>query len=177
MKVASSNKAVVVVFSIGLSAEQESICRDRMELFLAGWFSHSSKLQAVSQIYFSQVLVVTIDEVACALSGCSLDALHRCIAELAQSLGVSLVEDGSVVYFGKVDESGEVVSSAGRVQTGYVQEISVASRKYFQELISLGRVDSDTLVLDTVTSSADDIADFRWIKKASECWHARAFSF
>ena len=127
------------------------------DAFLASWAAHSVPLATAREWRFNQVLFVVVDEAAAGASGCSIDALVRCIREVERQLEVRFTDHGSVWFR----------ASGGTIEC--------ASREEFTQLVDEGAVGPDTVVFDNTIQTTGALRDGRWEVPARRSWHGRAF--
>jgi hypothetical protein len=124
--------------------------------FIDEWMAHGIPLRAAREIVHNQFVLVGVDERAAGVSGCSIDALVRRMAQLQTVLGIELTENAPVLY-----HEGD--------------RIARVSRDRFAELAEAGSVSLDTRVFDNTVTSVGDVRAGRWEVRAGDAWHGRAF--
>lgn len=124
--------------------------------FLDGWAAHGMPLHSARQLVEGQFLVVGVDVDAEAPSGCSIDALVRSLAGVAQGLDITLHDQTSVRY-----RDGD--------------EVRTVSRAEFREMVERGALAPDVRVFDTTLVRVDQLRDGGLEAPARETWHGRAF--
>ncbi len=139
-----------------LSDEEGRRVLAETDAFIAEWTAHGVPLRAAREIAHNQFILVGVDEQAAGVSGCSIDALVRRMAQLQTAMGVELIENGPVLY-----------------REG--QGIARISRDSFAELAASGSVDLDTRVFDNTVTKVGDVRSGRWEVRAGDAWHRRAF--
>jgi hypothetical protein len=139
-----------------LSGEERRRVLAEADAFIDQWTAHGVPLAAGRDIRHDQFVLVGVNESAAGVSGCSIDAMVRRMAQLQAALGVELIENGPVLY-----RNGE--------------KIERVPRERFAELASRGEVSLDTVVFDNTVAEVGAIAGGRWEVRAADAWHARAF--
>lgn len=123
------------------------------DAFLDRWIAHGEPLTCGRDWREGRFLIVGVDQDATAYaSGCSIDGLHRKLAELEKQTGASLLSRDRVYYR---DSGGEVRS---------------ASREEFSQLSSAGKIGAGTTVFDTSISSLGELRE-RFELPAAGSWH------
>jgi hypothetical protein len=125
-----------------------------METFVTDWTAHGARLRAGVDVQESRFLLVAVDESASSSSGCSRDALMRCVAGLETELGVDLLDTAPVWY-----RAGE-------------REVRSVPRERFRELAAEGAVGPETPVFDLTASRVEDLSAGRFERRAAATWHA-----
>lgn len=134
--------------------------RDRLlaevDAFLETWAAHGQPLQSARDLVEDQFLVIGVDVDAEAPSGCSIDALVRRLAGVADSLDITLHDQTAVRY-----------RAGGEIRT--------ASRAEFRAAAERGEVGPDVRVFDTTLVKVEQLRAGGLEAPASRTWHGRAF--
>jgi hypothetical protein len=139
-----------------LSDDERTRIVAEADAFIDQWTAHGIPLTAAREVRHNQFVLVGVNERMAGVSGCSVDALVRRMAQLQTVLGVELVENGPVLY-----RNGETIERVPREQ--------------FAELASNGAVSPETVVFDNTVERVGDLRDGRWEVRAADAWHGRAF--
>ena len=139
-----------------LAAPEEDRLLTAVDRFLEEWAAHRQHLTAARDWRYARFLLVGVDESAAGVSGCSIDALVREIKQLEQAMGMTLADNGPVLF---------------RQGTA----IERVSRERFMELAASGVVSPETPVFDNTLATIGDLRAGRWELPARETWHGRAF--
>lgn len=152
--------ARVWVFASGkpLDESQEEWLRGHVDGFVSSWVAHGDPVVGASELREHRFLFVAADEAATGVSGCSIDALTRTLKEAERSLGASLLDAASKVWY--------------RDQSGHVKTLS---RSEFGEAVRNGSIDDDTIVFDNTAATVGAIRNGLWERKMKDSWHRRAF--
>ncbi len=121
--------------------------------FLEQWAAHGVPLAVGRDWRFDRFLLVAVDEQATGASGCSVDALVRCLRGVESDIDVRLTDYEPIVF-----------------RTG--TSIRTASRTEFSSMAATGDVDLSTVVFDNSITSVGDLQQGRWELAAGESWHA-----
>jgi hypothetical protein len=113
---------------------------------------HGVPLTAGRETRYGQFLLVGVDEAAAGVSGCSIDALVRCLREFEWEIGVRLTDHGPVLY--RAGGSIDRVPRAG-----------------FRQLAEDGRVDRGTTVFDSTVQTVGALRAGQWERAAGDSWH------
>ena len=139
-----------------LSTEERVQVMDAVDGFVGQWAAHDVPLTTACDCRYDQFIFVGVDERAAGASGCSIDALLRCMKGLQAALGVELINHSPVLYRG--DDGIERVS-----------------RDQFAELVASGRVTRGTVVFDNTVTTIGAVREGRWEQAAADSWHGVAF--
>ncbi len=140
-----------------LATEQLTRLTSEVDAFLERWNAHGHPVVGAREVREDRFLLISADERATGVSGCSIDSLFRVLKELEGASGASLL-DSSLVHFR--DEDGNVRST---------------TRGEFREMVRSGAVASDTPVFDNTVATVGDLRAGRWERPLAGSWHARAF--
>jgi len=139
-----------------LSAAESERLLNTVDEFLATWAAHGSPLHTSREWRLGQFLLVAVDEAATGVSGCSIDALVRCLRQVERDLDLRLT-DHTPVFF--------------RDREG----VRLASRGEFAELARSAAVGPSTTVFDNTVPSVGALRAGRWEAPAADSWHGEAF--
>ncbi len=123
--------------------------------FAEDWTSHGRNLLASAEFLHQQFLVVGLDEAVADASGCSIDASVRFVSQLAQHLGLELLDKSRLAFL-----------RDGTVQTLRHTELKSA--------VATGIVEPTTFYFDNTVATKGEL-DTRWPRPAGETWLARYF--
>ncbi len=145
-------------FTDVLDKDQAQILSDRVRKYLAGWNAHGALIESSFELVRNQFLYVLVSEDSEKPSGCSLDAFHGAISDIAESLSLNLFDENDIVY----QDSNRFVSCSR-------SEFKVRAR---EKTVSL-----DTLVADFSVRSLkeNEVPSGMFLKPASKSWHGKVF--
>ncbi|MBL4576963.1 MAG: ABC transporter ATPase [Flavobacteriales bacterium] len=121
--------------------------------FLADWNSHGKDLKAAIEIFYDLFVVVLVDEVAAAASGCSIDSSFQFIKKLEETFAISLLDRLTVAHR---DDDGICLSRIDQ----------------FEALIHEGGVNGDTIVFNNLVDTKADF-DTMWEVLLKDSWHRK----
>ncbi len=124
--------------------------------FTKSWTAHNQKLKAGYLIKYNRFIVLIVDEGLTNASGCSIDKSVHLIQKIEQELGVNLFNR---MNFAWKDENNNV---------------KVASREDFQNLIDNGMIDKDTVVFNNLVKTLAELED-SWEVAIHKSWHTNLF--
>ena len=139
-----------------LTEEERRRVLAEADAFIDQWTAHGVPLTAARDIRHEQFVLVGVNERAAGVSGCSVDALVRRMAQLQTAIGVDLINNAPVLF-----------RRGDRVER--------VPRERFAEMAANGEVGLDTVVFDNTVERVGDVRDGRWEVRAADAWHARAF--
>jgi len=140
-----------------LTPAEGATLTDRVDAFLARWNAHGSPVVGGRDLRHGRFLVVSADERATGVSGCSIDSLYGALRELEREFGITLLDSSTVWYR---DAAGEVRG---------------LPRAQFRALAGEGGVTADTVVFDNTVATVGDLRSGRWETALRNAWHAKAF--
>lgn len=139
-----------------LSTEESKRLLDTVDESLETWAAHGSSLRASRDWRLGQFLLVAVDEAATGVSGCSVDALVKCLRRVERDLDLRLTDNGPVFFR---DGDG----------------VRCVTRDEFAELARSAGVGRTTTVFDNTVANVGALRAGRWETPATESWHGRAF--
>ncbi|MDP6922174.1 MAG: ABC transporter ATPase [Lutibacter sp.] len=137
------------------TAEETDYISKRLDRFTAHWLRHGEKLQASYTIRYDQFIILAVDESQQQVSGCAIDDSIRLIKEFETKFGLSM-------------------TNRLHVQFRDQEAVRVETLSDFQDCISAGEVDANTIVFNNLISSKADLSD-AWEVPAHSSWHQRFF--
>jgi len=127
----------------------------RLAAFAEEWTSHGRQLAASAQFLHRQFLVIGLDEIVAGASGCSIDASVRFVRELAQQLGVELLEKSQMAFL----TDGQLL---------------LLTRRELPAAVAAGRVTVDTPYFNNTLNTKAELTT-NWPAPAGQTWLARYF--
>ncbi len=128
---------------------------ERISGFTAEWASHQRDVTAMGKVLYKRFIVLCADESQFQVSGCSIDSSVRFIKEVEQSYGLNLFDRMSVAY-----REGD--------------HIETVARNGFQQLVSQGKVNANTIVFNNMITTKAEL-NTQWEVPAAQSWHAQVF--
>ena len=138
-----------------LNAEEQSLVADTAKEFLSQWAAHGSPLKSSYQLLHDKFLVISVDEGFNQASGCSIDASVALIRELESKLSLNFFDRTKVAFL----LNGEIFQS---------------SMNDIKQLISDGKINSDTITFNNLVANIDEFQK-SWKVPAGESWLKRYF--
>jgi hypothetical protein len=111
-----------------------------LERFMASWLSHESNVRGAYRFFEDQFLLIGAETEEGAPSGCSTDGLVHFIKELSKSIGIDLMDNGSI-FFKKGDS------------------FSKAAFQNISNLVQKGELKENTIVLNSQVAQKKDLQD------------------
>ena len=145
------------IFGVSRPLELDEVRRflGRVDAFLATWAAHGHPLAAGRCWEQDRFLMVGVDDLVEAPSGCSIDALLRLLAELEEELGVD-VRGNAPIWYRNVE--------------GGIERVT---RPAFRQRVRAGEIDGDTRVFDLSLTRVRDLREGSFEGPVRERWHAR----
>jgi hypothetical protein len=138
-----------------LPHEQQAVLQ-HLEKTVTHWKSHGTVIPAAARFLDDATLVVVADFTGAELSGCSIDRMVSAVRDAGEPLGVNLVDNLGVHYWGE-------------------QGFAFASRKAFADMVAEGVTTPETFVLDLTLMTLGEVRNGKWKRPMKETWHRRAF--
>lgn len=137
--------------------EQKSLLRKHLDVFVGAWNSHKKDVSGGWIVRFDRFVIVSVDESATRVSGCSIDSLVRCLKGFEHASGVN------------------ILGTSGRVFFRDGKNIRCVTREGFSQLVSEGVVSEDTIVFDNTIHVVGDLVSGKWEVPMKVSWHGKAF--
>src|SRR5690606_18285924 len=138
-----------------LTAAEKAKVLDKLKLFTADWKAHGRPLAAKAEVRHDRFIIVMVDDSIAPPTGCSIDKSVYLLKEIEQETGLNLFDRLQVAY-----RKGD--------------QIVVASRHEFEELVASGEITEDTIVFNNLVTSYPEL-ETHWEVPVKESWHAKVF--
>jgi len=122
----------------------------KAEIFLAGWNTHGTGLDASIEILYDRFIVVMVDEDQAKASGCSIDKSVHFVQEVESFYNLDLMNRQLVGY-----RKGE--------------ELKTATLKEFGEMVKSGELTADTIVFNNIVGNKAEFFD-NWEANLEDTW-------
>ena len=137
-----------------LTPEESAFAQTNLDAFCRQWTAHNQALKAAAEVFENQMLILMVDETQAGASGCSIDKSVHFLEKLGNEIGADFFER---MRFAWIDEQGKV---------------RFANRPEFSALVQEGRIDSNTMVADTLVQTRAQLAE-KWLVPFGKSWHKR----
>lgn len=124
-----------------------------MDSFVKDWTAHGSDLKAGYEIRYNRFIVLGLDQLQTAASGCSIDASVHFIQQLEKKYDVELLDKMNVSY-----KQGEY--------------IAYKPLSDFKKMARQKAVSKNTIVFNNLVNNKQEYEE-HWEVPAAESWHAR----
>ncbi len=141
-----------------LTVPQCQALEAHMEAFLAEWNSHQQKVMPGWQLVHDQFVIISADETAMNLSGCSIDSMFHALEAFNKTSGLKFASSGNQIFYRDNDGT-----------------IRCVDRPSFRSLAQQGAVSEKTIVFNNVIQTVGDFAAGRWEIPMSDSWHMDVF--
>ena len=123
--------------------------------FVGEWSSHSRNVIAAGDVLHNLFIVLMADESAFSVSGCSIDSSVNFIRSVENEFGIELFD---------------------RFTTAYLDgnQIKMAGKEEFQQLIDNGMINEKTIVFNNVIQTKKEFGQ-GWKVPLTQSWHTRLF--
>jgi hypothetical protein len=150
-------KVWIYAFDNPLSETDKRTVEDELNQFVSDWNSHGAAVKGKFIIVYNRFVILTA-KCAAGISGCSIDSSVKAIKRIREKYNLNALDQQLVHY-----------------REGL--EINCVERSRFQELISSGKINEDTLVFNNTIQSLGELRAGLWETKAGKSWHVNAFAF
>jgi hypothetical protein len=130
--------------------------QEKLNAFTAQWLAHGQQLQAKAEIFYNYFIVITVDETASNVTGCSIDASVRVLKEIEAQYQVDLFNRFNLAYL----MDGKVIT---------------LNKEDFETLVSIKKITPDTIVFNNMVQTLDEF-EHKWEVPFSQSWHNTVFS-
>jgi len=138
------------------SASEVTAIQEKLDAFTAQWLAHGQQLKAKAEIFYNYFIVITVDETASNVTGCSIDASVRVLKEIEQEYQVDLFNRFNLAYL----MDGKVIT---------------LNKEDFETLVSIKKITPDTIVFNNMVQTLDEFKH-KWEVPFSQSWHNTVFS-
>lgn len=138
-----------------LSEGEQALIDKTAPAFLDSWATHGKALKASYRLFHNQFLVIGVDEVQQAASGCSIDSSVSFVQALEKELEVSFLDRGKVAFV-----SGDKV---------FLEAIP-----QLKSSIAAGKITADTQTFNNLVASKQELEE-KWLLPVKETWLKRYF--
>ena len=138
-----------------LNPEEEQGIQQKLDDFTSQWLAHGHQLAAYGEIRHRQFLILSVDEQVAGATGCSIDKSVYLMKEIEKEFGIGLFDRFRIAY-----RDGD--------------QIFNCSKSEFEDLLSKGELNSDTIVFNNMISSRKEL-DRGWEVAIKDSWHGQVF--
>ena len=128
-----------------LSDVDLNLISNELNVFIPGWAAHGSDLRADFKIFEKIFIVVGLDESQAAASGCSKDALTRCIKDIGSKINVDFFNRLNSVYV-DTENNLKIVDMMTLKSLIQKDEVRINTKVYNNLIENKGQLDNDWLV-------------------------------
>jgi hypothetical protein len=130
--------------------------QEKLDAFTSQWQAHGKQLKAKGEVVYNFFIVITVDETASNVTGCSIDASVKVLKEIEQQYGVDLFDRFNMAYL----MDGKVVT---------------LNKEDFETLVTIKKVTPDTIVFNNMVQTLDEYRN-KWEVPFAQSWHNTVFS-
>lgn len=138
------------------STSEVAEIQKKLDAFTAQWLAHGHQLKSKAEIIYNFFIVITVDETASNVTGCSIDASVRVLKEIEREYNVDLFDRFNMAYL----MDGKVIS---------------LTREDFETLVSIKKITPETIVFNNMVQTRDEF-EHKWEIPFSQSWHNTVFS-
>ncbi|MGN7202731.1 ABC transporter ATPase [Pedobacter sp. SAFR-022] len=130
--------------------------QEKLDAFTAQWQAHGHQLKAKAEIIHNFFIVITVDETASNVTGCSIDASVRVLKEIEEKYNLDLFNRFNMAYI-----------ADGKVVT--------LNKEDFETLVSIKKITPDTIVFNNTVQTLEEF-ETKWQVPFAQSWHNTVFS-
>lgn len=129
---------------------------NRLEAFCQNWTAHNKELRAFWNMYDKRIILLGVDEHLNPASGCSIDKSVHLLQDIEKEMNVNFFDR---MLFSYTDGS----------------KIHTLSRDEFQQAIDEQKIDSETMVVNTLAKNLEEWTSIG-IQKLEDSWMKNLFN-
>jgi hypothetical protein len=130
--------------------------QEKLNAFTAQWQAHGHQLKAKAEIIHNFFIVITVDEAASNVTGCSIDASVRVLKEIEAQYNLDLFNRFNMAYL----MDGKVFS---------------LNKEDFETLVSIKKITPETIVFNNMVQTLEEF-ETKWQVPFAQSWHNTVFS-
>ena len=130
--------------------------QEKLDAFTAQWQAHGHQLKAKAEIIHNFFIVITVDETASNVTGCSIDASVRVLKEIEDKYNLDLFNRFNMAYM-----------ADGKVVT--------LNKEDFETLVSIKKITPDTIVFNNMVQTLEEFKT-KWQVPFEQSLHNTVFS-
>ena len=130
--------------------------QQRLNVFTEQWKAHGHQLDAKAEVLYNFFIVITVDEGAASVTGCSIDSSIRIIRELEQTYHVDLLNRFNMGY--KIGD-----------------KVVVTNKEDFETLINIKKIGPKTIVFNNMVQTLEEFEN-KWEVPFEKSWHNSVFA-
>jgi len=138
------------------SATEVTEIQEKLNAFAAQWLAHGHQLKAKAEIIHNFFIVITVDETASNVTGCSIDASVRVLKEIEAQYNLDLFNRFNMAYM--VDN-----------------KVFSLNKEDFETLVSIKKITPDTIVFNNMVQTLEEF-ETKWQVPFAQSWHNTVFS-
>lgn len=135
------------------SEQEQREINEALKSFIEAWGTHGHPLKAGFKTPYNRFIVIAVDQVHQAPSGCSIDASVRLIQEFEQKFNVVLMDNMNVSF-------------------KHGQFIAYKALKEFKQMAKDKSISANTIVFNNLVTTKAEF-ESNWEVPAAESWHSR----
>jgi len=138
------------------SASEVTEIQEKLNAFTAQWQAHGHQLKAKAEIIHNFFIVITVDETASNVTGCSIDASVRVLKEIETQYNLDLFNRFNMAYM--IDN-----------------KVFSLNKEDFETLVSIKKITPDTIVFNNMVQTLEEF-ETKWQVPFAQSWHNTVFS-
>lgn len=151
-----ASKLWIYTVKENLSVEMSQEIAKRIDDFCQSWTAHNRELRAFWNLYDNRILLLGVDEHLNPASGCSIDKSVHLLQDLEQEMSINFFDR---LLFSYTDGT----------------KIYTLSREAFQQAIDEQKINSETLVINTLAKNLEEWTN-NGIQKLENSWMKNLFN-
>lgn len=138
------------------TASEVAEIQEKLDAFTAQWLAHGHQLKAKAEIIHNFFIVITVDETASNVTGCSIDASVRVLKEIEAQYNLDLFNRFNMAYMTD-------------------NKVFSLNKEDFETLVSIKKITPDTIVFNNMVQTREEF-ETKWQVPFAQSWHNTVFS-
>jgi len=130
--------------------------QEKLDAFTAQWLAHGHQLKAKAEIIHNYFIVITVDETASNVTGCSIDASVRVLKEIEAQYNLDLFNRFNMAYMAD-------------------DKVFSLNKEDFETLVSIKKITPETIVFNNMVQTLEEF-ETKWQVPFAPSWHNTVFS-
>lgn len=150
-KMSSESKVWIFQSERNLTEFELKYIQKEIEHFIQNWESHGVPIKAAFEIFFQQIIVISVDETSHA-SGCSIDKQMHLFQRLSEKLGINLIDRN--------------------IPLVHNEKLMLLPLQTFREKVKKGEVDNKAHILNNNITTMAELGS-KWKLPIAQSWAAK----
>lgn len=149
-KMPGTSKIWIYQGSRPFSADEQKTIEAKLKQMCEDWTAHGNPLQTSFSLHLDQFVVLAVNELGGAVSGCSIDGSVRALKELKAESGIEFLDRGTLAFW-------------------VADKVILHSLEKTRQLIGAGTLTGDSLTFNNVLETKDKF-EREWKTPIHKSW-------